>query len=357
MKTETKKKTVTPATLALGAALLFGASTPAAKLLIGQISPQLLAGLLYLGSGLGLILLFGISSKPSGHSGQEKGLTRSDLPWLGGAILFGGIAGPLLLMSGLAVTPAGTASLLLNLEAVFTALLAWFAFKENFDRRIFLGMLAIVVGSILLTWQLGGAFSLSLGALAIIGACFCWALDNNLTRNVSDADPMQIAGIKGLVAGFVNLGIALGTGSHLPGILLLIKAGIVGFLGYGVSLVLFIKALRYLGTARSGAYFATAPFVGAVLSLLFLHEMVTINLLMAATFMAVGVWLHLTETHEHQHSHPEQEHNHLHSHDEHHQHEHDSEIAFGEPHSHWHKHVSISHSHPHFPDTHHRHEH
>ncbi|MBX9685255.1 MAG: DMT family transporter [Candidatus Obscuribacterales bacterium] len=315
---EGTKKRLAPASIALGAALLFGASTPAAKLLIGQIHPQLLAGLFYLGSGCGLYL-WSIGSKAFRPQAQETKLVASDLPWLGGAVLFGGIVGPLLLMIGLAITPAGAASLLLNMEAVFTALLAWFAFKENFDRRIFLGMVSIVIGSMLLAWQPGAVLPLSLGSLAIIGACFCWALDNNLTRNISDADPMQIAAIKGLVAGFVNVGIALlGTVRHLPGTLFLIEAGLVGFLGYGVSLVLFIKALRYLGTARSGAYFSTAPFAGAILSLLFLYEALTVNLLMAAVFMAIGVWLHLTETHEHQHSHVEEEHEHLHSHDEHH---------------------------------------
>lgn len=350
-------KNLSPAFFALTAAVLFGASTPAAKLLIGHVAPQLLAGLLYLGSGCGLFL-WGTGSKMFQHCGQETNLTRSDLPWLGAAILFGGIAGPLLLMTGLSSTPAGNASLLLNIETVFTALLAWFAFKENFDRRIFLGMVSIVAGSIFLTWQSASVFSVSFGSLAIIGACFCWALDNNLTRNISDADPIQIAAIKGLAAGFVNVGIALATGNRLPATQILIEAGLVGFLGYGVSLVLFIKALRYMGTARTGAYFSTAPFAGALLSILFLHEILTVNLLLAAGFMAYGVWLHLTESHEHEHIHVEEEHEHLHWHDDdHHRHEHDAEIASGESHSHWHRHILITHSHPHYPDTHHRHDH
>lgn len=355
MKTEMKNK-LPPACLALAAALLFGASTPAAKLLIGQIHPQLLAGLFYFGSGLGLLLV-SIVSKAFQDRGRQPNLRRSDLPWLAGAIIFGGVSGPLLLMFGLTSTPAVAASLLLNMEAVLTALLAWFAFKENFDRRIFLGMISIVIGGIVLTWLPGAMLSVSVGSLAIVGACFCWALDNNLTRNISDVDPMQIAAIKGLVAGLVNVGIALADGSHLPGSATLLQASLVGFLGYGVSLVLFIKALRYLGTARTGAYFSTAPFAGAILSLLFLHETLTANLLVASAFMAFGVWLHLTENHEHEHSHAEEEHEHMHTHDEHHQHEHDSDVDLSEPHSHWHKHIAMTHAHPHYPDTQHRHTH
>ncbi|MBX9721261.1 MAG: EamA family transporter, partial [Candidatus Obscuribacterales bacterium] len=233
MKSENKQNTLAPAIVALAAAMLFGASTPAAKLLISQVHPQLLAGLLYLGSGCGLFLC-SIGSRTFQRSSQETKLTRSDLPWLSAAILFGGIVGPLLLMTGLASTPAGTASLLLNMEAVFTALLAWFAFKENFDRRIFLGMVSIVVGSVLLTWQPTAVLSVPLGSLAIIGACFCWALDNNLTRRISDSDPMQIAAIKGLVAGLVNVSIAFGLGCHMPNTTTLFEAGAMGFLGYGV---------------------------------------------------------------------------------------------------------------------------
>jgi len=342
--------------MALGAALLFGASTPAAKVLVGQLAPQLLAGLLYLGSGAGLSVL-SLLSRAFGGPGKEAALRRLDLPWLAGAVLFGGVIGPLLLMIGLSRTAGGATSLLLNMESVFTALMAWFVFKENLDRRLVLGMASIVAGSLCLTWQPGAALSVSIGSLAVIGGCFCWALDNNLTRHISDADPVQIAATKGLVAGLVNCGIALASGSHLPGQLALIEAALLGFLGYGVSLVLFITALRHLGTARSGAYFSTAPFAGAILSLLFLHEPLTGPLLAAAGLMALGVWLHLSEVHEHEHSHAQVEHEHTHVHDAHHQHAHDSDAPPGEPHSHWHRHAAITHSHPHYPDTHHRHDH
>jgi len=355
MKSEIRNK-LSPACIALASALLFGASTPAAKLLSGQVDPQLLAGLLYFSSGLGLLLL-SVALKIFRGAKTHAHLKQSDLPWLSGAIVSGGIIGPLLLMIGLTSTQAGAASLLLNMESVLTALLAWYAFKENFDRRIFLGMVSIVVGSVFLTWQHGAAIPVSIGSLSIIGACLCWAIDNSLTRHISDSDPMQIAIIKGLVAGSANISIALLSNNHLPGVLTLIQVSLIGFLGYGVSLVLFINSLSYLGTARTGAYFSTAPFAGAILSLVFLHENPTINLLAAAGFMAFGVWLHLTENHEHEHSHEEEEHEHMHVHDEHHQHEHDTDITLGEPHSHWHRHVAITHSHPHYPDTQHRHEH
>jgi hypothetical protein len=182
-------------------------------------------------------------------------------------------------------------------------------------------------------------------------------MDNNLTRNISDADPMQIASIKGFAAGVVNVGIALVLGSSLPSAWILLEAAIVGFFGYGLSLVLFIRSLRLLGSARTGAYFSTAPFSGTTLSILFLHDPVNGNLLIAAALMAVGVWLHVTESHQHSHSHSQEEHEHLHWHDEHHQHEHKPGAPAGEPHSHWHRHEAVTHAHPHYPDTHHRHEH
>ncbi len=350
-----KHRLSTPVLTAMLAAVLFGASTPATKFLTGQVSSQLLAGVLYLGSGIGL-QIFSIFSKTTGKT-QEAKLGKRDIPWLAGAILCGGIAGPLLLMIGINKSTAGSASLLLNLEAVFTALLAWFAFKENFDRRIFAGMIAIVAGSLLLAWRPDSHDLFSSGALPIIAACFCWALDNNLTRNISSADPVQIASLKGLVAGAANTTIALVAGSSLPALQITLLAMLAGLLGYGISLVLFIKSLRSLGTARTSAYFATAPFVGAIISILALDEPITKTFLLAAVLMAIGVWLHVTESHHHEHTHQNLEHEHLHTHDEHHQHEHDPDDPAGETHSHWHRHESITHSHPHYPDLHHRHEH
>jgi len=335
------------------AAALFGASTPFAKRLLGDLPPVLLAGLLYLGSGIGLTVMRWIR----GARSQEAPLTQTDYPWLAGAVVFGGVLGPMLLMIGLRATPGSTASLLLNLEGVFTALLAWFVFRENFDRRIALGMVLILAGGALLSWQTGGGFSLPVGALAVIGACLCWGIDNNLTQKVSAGDPLQVAAIKGACAGVVNLGIALALGARVPFSPALPFALVVGFLGYGLSLVLFVLALRHIGSARTGAYFSLAPYVGAAVALLVLREPVGLRFLAAAGLMGWGVWLHLTEKHEHQHTHERMLHSHRHYHDEHHQHAHTGDEEPGEPHTHPHVHEPLTHSHPHYPDIHHRHRH
>ena len=342
---------------ALAAAALFGAGTPLSKLLLGSVDPWLLAGLLYLGSGLGLSLWLLLAARITGKDSTEASLKRADLPWLAGAILFGGVAGPVLLMLGLASTPAAAASLLLNLEGVLTALLAWFVFKENFDRRIALGMAFITGGGVLLSWTDDTADGVPQGALAIAGACLAWGIDNNLTRKVSGGNPIQIAAAKGLVAGGVNLGLAHVAGSPLPALPSALAAGAVGLLGYGVSLTCFVLALRHLGTARTGAYFSLAPFVGAGLSLVVLAEGVTASLALAADLMGVGLWLHLTERHAHEHAHEPLAHDHLHSHDEHHRHAHATGDPPGEPHSHPHRHEAMTHAHPHYPDIHHRHGH
>ena len=277
--------------------------------------------------------------------------------WLGAAILSGGICGPILLMLGLSITPASSASLLLNMEGVLTAALAWFVFKENFDRRIVLGMFVIVLAGVLLSWQQVPEFGVPWGPLAILAACLCWAIDNNLTRRISASDAVQIAALKGMVAGVVNLSLALMLGAQLPAIASIGAAALIGFCGYGVSLVLFVLGLRHLGSARTGAYFSAAPFIGAAISLLVLHDTVGGLFWLAAGLMGVGIWLHLTERHQHPHTHEETEHVHNHKHDLHHQHQHDFDWDGREPHSHPHRHLPISHSHAHYPDIHHRHSH
>jgi drug/metabolite transporter (DMT)-like permease len=335
---------------ALSAALLFGAGTPLAKLLLNTVSPWLLAGLLYLGSGLGLTLYRCLSQAPAVK------LPRHEVIWFAGAVVAGGIIGPVLLMLGLAGMPASGASLLLNAEGVFTALLAWFVFKENFDRRIAFGMLAIVAGAAVISWNGEARFAKMLPIVAVLGACLAWGIDNNLTRKVSLSDATWIASIKGLVAGTVNLVIALLMGaawSPLPNVL---SAMMVGLLAYGVSLSLFVLALRHLGTARTGAYFSVAPFFGAMLAVL-MGEAVTMPLLVAGALMAIGTWLHLTERHQHEHMHEEMMHDHEHVHDEHHQHPHHSPVIPGTKHRHSHLHVPLTHVHSHFPDVHHRHHH
>jgi drug/metabolite transporter (DMT)-like permease len=334
-------------TLALLSALLFGASTPFAKLLLAGTNPWMLAGLLYLGAGLGLAVLRAVIRPPA-----EAPLRRPDLPWLAAAILAGGIAGPVLLMFGLRATPATGASLLLNLESLASLAIAWIVFREPVDRRLLLGAFAILAGAALLSWQ--GTAGFQPGALLIAAACLCWGIDNNLTRKLSGADPGQIAMLKGLAAGAVNLGLAAALGAHLPAAALILAALLIGFLGYGVSLLLFILALRHLGAARAGAYFALAPFAGASLAVLILHEPITPILLLAGALMGFGLYLHLAERHEHDHSHEPLDHEHRHRHDSHHQHTHLPGIDPAEPHTHRHLHAALTHRHPHYPDLHHR---
>jgi len=335
---------------ALLSAALFGASTPLAKLLVGGTAPLALAGVLYLASGIGLGLWLLIRRK------TVVGVPRGDWPWLAGAIAAGGIVGPALLMYGLRLTEASAASLLLNLEAVLTAALAWVVFRENVDKRVFAGMLAIIAGGVLLSWQQAPQVEGVTGPLLIAGACLAWALDNNLTRRVSGGDAVTIACLKGLVAGAVYLGLALAMGAYLPAPGAILLGGLVGLFGYGVSLVLFIRALRDLGTARTGAYFSVAPFYGAALSLYLLGEPAGPGFWGAAGLMAIGVWLHVSETHEHEHVHDPMTHSHEHVHDEHHQHTHAGAYD-GRPHSHVHEHGGLRHRHPHYPDLHHRHRH
>lgn len=336
---------------ALLSALLFGAGAPLAKILLGgDMNPWLLAGLLYCGSGIGLGILRLVRRSP------RVRLRRHEVPPLAGAILTGGIIAPVLLMVGLSEMPASGASLLLNAEVVFTALLAWFVFRENVDRRIALGMSAIVAGAILLSIPNGAELGSPWPAIAILAACFCWGLDNNLTRKISLTDATWLAAVKGLVAGPVNLILAFALGATLATPGGIAAALVVGFFAYGVSLSLFIVGMRHVGTARAGAYFSIAPFFGAMLAIV-LGEQLTWQLVVAGALMGVGVWLHLTEHHSHEHAHEALTHDHSHTHDEHHRHDHPEPVPAGTRHSHEHTHDAIVHSHPHYPDIHHRHTH
>jgi len=339
--------------LALGSAVLFGASAPLSKWLLGSVDPWLLAGILYLGAGIGLALVHW--GRPLiGLERVETPLSRSDLPWLAAVVAFGGVMAPPFLMLGLSLTTASSASLLINLEALATMLIAWLVFRENVDRRLVIGALAILVGAVVLSFD-GGGFELDPGGLWIAAACLCWGIDNNLTRKLSSADPVQIAMIKGLAAGGTNVVLALFLGASLPPIFVVGIGAIVGFLGIGVSLVMFMLGLRHLGTARTGAYFSLAPFIGALIAVIGFGDPVTPSLVVAVLLMGFGLWLHLSERHEHDHVHDPIEHDHLHSHDDHHSHDHDGPVT--EPHAHWHRHAPLRHKHPHYPDLHHRHGH
>lgn len=341
--------------IALAAAALFGISTPITKLLIGDVSPVLLAAWLYLGSGTGLILILAVRSLTCSQV-QEAKLNRNEVPWLAGTVVFGGVIGPILMLLGLVSTDAASASLLLNLEAVATLLIAWLVFREHVDHRLFLGATSIVAGAVLISLD-GGIGKGGWGVPLIALACVSWGIDNNLTRKIAHVDPVVLAAVKGLVAGGVNLVLAFVLGSVWPPFGVAASAMALGFTSYGLGLVLFIVALRHLGTARTGAYYGTAPFLGALAAAVFLATPLTPIILVAGLLMAFGAWLHLSERHTHEHRHDALEHDHRHVHDEHHQHSHETSDPGTESHSHTHRHVAMTHSHRHWPDLHHGHSH
>lgn len=346
---------------ALTAAALFGAGAPAAKLLLGSTSPWLLAGILYTASGIALLAYRTVQRVLRGETGDGEDrvvLHRADLVPLMGAVMAGGIVGPVLLMLGLSRMPSSGASLLLNAEGVFTALIAWFVFRESTDRRVVAGFAAIAAGALVLSWPGQAEFSGATPVLAVLGACLAWGIDNNLTGRIALTDATWLAMVKGLVAGPVNLALASALGARLPAPGILAAGAAVGVLAYGVSLALFIVGMRHLGTARAGAYFSVAPFVGAALAVA-LGEPITWTLLVAGGLMALGIWLHVTESHTHEHVHEPLTHAHPHRHDDpHHRHKHpDLDLSPGEVHTHEHTHAPLVHSHPHYPDAHHRHTH
>ena len=246
--------------------------------------------------------------------------------------------------------------MLLNLESVVTMLVAALLFREAVGGRVWAAATLMLAAALVLSWQPQAELEFSLHAAAVVGACFCWALDNNLTRRISASDPVALAMIKGLAAGSFNLFLAFALGSFIPGITALAGALAIGFLGYGVSLVLFILALRHLGAARTAAHFSTAPFIGAAIAIFALGEPFTLAFGAALALMVAATWLVLTERHAHEHRHERLDHIHSHVHDEHHQHAHDGNEG-PEPHAHWHEHAPMAHSHPHLPDLHHRHGH
>jgi drug/metabolite transporter (DMT)-like permease len=351
---------LSPALLALLAALLFGASAPLSKLLLGSVSPVPLAALLYLGSGAGALLLRAIFQwrKPAS---KEAPLSKKDLPWLAGAVAAGGIAAPILLLIGLDRTPAASASLLLNFEGAATVMIAWLIFREAIGRRIALAVGLVTFASILLTWTVGGNFGVSLGALAVISATILWGFDNNFTHNISARDPLLVVMVKGFAAGLFNLILSVLLGEVFPSVAVILLAMLLGSLSYGVSIALFILAMRGMGAARTSTLFGTAPFAGAVLSIILLGERPEGFYIPAFFVMILGAWLLFTEKHVHTHLHVSTTHEHSHTHDDdHHEHahEHDDEgVVVKGLHTHIHRHVPLEHVHPHSPDLHHRHDH
>lgn len=281
---------------AVGAALLFGANPSISKVVLDRVEPLMLAGLFYVGAGLGLTIIYLFTRRLTRPSSlQATSVQGKDWLWLGAATLFGGVMAPVLLMFGIADSPASSASLLLSLEGVFTALLGWFIFRERFNWGVALGMSAIIAGSMVLSWAKYSEFGVSWGSLAVIGSCFAWACDNNLTKQISHREPFQISAVKSGVAGVVNTAIALSIGQSLPSPPLLVVTGAIGLLNYGLALVCLVLALRYIGAARTGAYFSLSPFIGAAIAILVLGEGITRPLIVATGLMILGVGLCLSE--------------------------------------------------------------
>jgi len=338
-------------------ASLFGISMPLAKLLVKDIPPVALAGLLYLGVFAGLSLYSFVRRKRTTDPDKKVAmLERKDFPWIAGAVIIGGIIGPISMMMGLTLVSGFSASLLLNLEGLATAMIAIFFFKENAGKRFWLALVCMTIAGVFLTWVPDQSkFSIA-GPLLIIFAMVCWGIDNNLTRNISDKDPIQISKIKGFIAGTTSISLALILGMKPSLDITIAFALLLGAFTYGVSLVFFIKALKGLGSSRTGVFFSFAPFIGAIASFIILRESVGWVMFPAAGFMIIGTWLIGSERHAHIHFHKMVTHTHSHNQsDMHHLHEHSEKVH--EPHTHEHAHIELSHAHVHWPDTHHRHEH
>lgn len=328
------------------AAVLFGVSTPAAAWLVADMSAFTLAGLLYLGASLAVLPFLG-----AGRPGRAQ--VRRAAPRLGVAVVLGGALGPVLLAAGLRRTPAATASLLLNLELVFTAALAALAFREHLGRRVIAGTGLVLVAGVLLGWS--GDPELRWGAVLIAGACLCWAVDNGITANLDELMPSHVTFVKGLVAGSVNLAIGLGLGG-VPAVWPVLGALVVGGFGYGASITLWVAGARDLGAARGQLVFATAPFIGAIVAWTAFAEPVQVREVGALLVALAGVGFVIDSGHRHLHGHARADHDHEHTHDDDH-HEHSHEDPFTGRHRHRHGHEDASHDHGHLPDLHHRHRH
>ena len=350
------RQNLTPFLQAVAAAALFGVSAPFAKLFLGEVEPIILAAFLYLGSGLGLLLFKGWQRLAGTAVQAESPIGKEDIPWLAGAILAGGIAAPIVLLFSLRETAAATASLLLNFEGVATTLIAALAFKEAITRRAWGAILAITAATILLSYSPGSNWGFSLGALGILLACILWGIDNNFTRNISAKDPLTIVIIKGFGAGLFSLLLALVLGNGLPRWTTILGALLLGSLSYGLSITLFIRAMRHLGAARTSALFGTAPIAGVIASLLLFSENPGILFFMALPLTIAGAIYLVNEEHSHYHVHEAVIHDHWHTHDdEHHTHAHEDEANTA--HAHPHTHEEMAHEHHHLPDITHRHTH
>ncbi len=339
------------------AAALFGASAPFSKLLLDNVTPLQLAGLLYLGSGICLLVVKLVQSSLNLNRNTAK-LEKADLPWLLGAVISGGILAPIALLFGLSMTPASTASILLNFEAASTAIIAGLFFREHIGKKVIIAISILTIASLILTFNFSGNFGISWGALLILLACVLWGIDNNLTRNISSKDPMTIVIIKGISAGLFSLLLSIVLRNRLPNAVNMLSGLTLGGLSYGISLILFILTLKDIGSSRAGALFATAPFIGAAISFVIFANTPSLNFLISVPLMICGTFLLFKESHVHAHQHESVDHEHAHTHDdEHHGHSHENGAQENVSHSHLHHHDSIVHFHNHMPDTHHRHDH
>jgi drug/metabolite transporter (DMT)-like permease len=335
--------------LALASALLFGASTPASKWLLGGLDPLELAGLLYLGAALGVAPLAARESFRSWHPPDRANALR-----LAGAVVLGGIAGPVLLLSGLRLAGAAPVSLLLNLELAATAALGAWLFREHLGRAGWLGVAGVVAAGVVVASD--GGVPGAVAAALVAGACACWAVDNHLTALIDGITPARSTLAKGLAAGSTNLALGLALAPFEASAGEIAAALGVGALCYGASIALYIAAAQELGATRAQAVFASAPFLGALLAFLALGEPLTAAQVGACALLTVAIAALLRSRHAHPHAHEPLEHAHAHRHDDgHHAHAHDPPVHGR--HSHPHRHEPLVHAHPHWPDLHHRHAH
>lgn len=350
MGDEPKRQTSAPALIAcVTAAALFGVSSPISKALLSTLSPLTLAGLLYVGAAIGTAP-FALRGGSASARRSRKNLLR-----LSGAVLFGGVLGPALLLFGLSLAPAASVSLWLNLEAPATAVLGALFFKEHLDRRVVVAVVLVTVASALLTGASGTAIVPA--ALLVAGACVCWGLDNNLSSTIDGFTPAQSTLAKGVAAGSVNLALGFALDDRPVFDVNHVAAALaVGALSYGASIVLYVHAAQQLGAVRAQLVFSSAPFFGVVIAWAVLHEAVLPSQLAAGALMVTAVGLLHRERHGHEHAHEAAAHTHWHRHDDgHHDHVHDPPVRGG--HVHAHEHVAQTHTHGHRPDLHHRHDH
>jgi drug/metabolite transporter (DMT)-like permease len=308
------------------AAALFGASAPFSKLLLDNVTPLQLAGLLYLGSGICLLVVKLVQSSLKLNRTTAK-LEKADLPWLLGAVISGGILAPIALLIGLSITPASTASILLNFEAASTAIIAGIFFREHIGKKVIIAISILTIASLILTFNFSGNFGISWGALLILLACVLWGIDNNLTRNISSKDPVIIVIIKGISAGLFSILLSIVLKNTLPNTVNVLSGLTLGGLCYGISLILFILTLKDIGASRASVLFAAAPFIGAIISFIIFRNTPSLNFLLSVPLMIFGTFILFKESHEHLHQHSSVDHEHTHRHDdEHHEHKHENEV-------------------------------